>query len=77
MLESCRGVGGGGHGCWGVYLPRRIWHSDSIAWSSSGSLLDAFYGRGEAMGCLEDAICGHDFRDRNGMVFVTERVAKQ
>jgi hypothetical protein len=36
--------------------------------------LDAFYGRGEAVGCLEDAICGHYLRDGNGMVFVTEHV---
>jgi hypothetical protein len=36
--------------------------------------LDAFYGRSEAVGCLEDAICGPYFRDVNGMVFVMERV---
>jgi hypothetical protein len=49
----------------------------SLLGAHPGLFLDAFYGRGEALGCLEDAICGHDFRDRNGMVFVIERVAKQ
>jgi hypothetical protein len=39
-----------------------------------GCFLDAFYGRGEEVGCLEDAICGRYFRDGNGMVFVMERV---
>ncbi len=32
------------------------------------------HGRGEAVGCLKDAICGHHFRDGNSMVFVMERV---
>jgi hypothetical protein len=36
-----------------------------------GCFLDAFYGRGEVVGCLEDAICGHYFRNRNDMVFIT------
>jgi hypothetical protein len=39
-----------------------------------GCLFDAFYGHGEVVGCLEDAICGRDFRDRNGMVFVIETI---
>jgi hypothetical protein len=36
--------------------------------------LDAFYGHGEAVGCLEDAICGCDFGDGHGMVFITKCV---
>ncbi len=36
--------------------------------------MDAFYGRSEVVGCLKDAICGHDFRDENGMVFIMEHL---
>ncbi len=36
--------------------------------------MDTFYGHGEAVGCLEDAICGCYFTDGNGMVFVMECV---
>ncbi len=36
--------------------------------------MDAFYGRGEVVGCLEDAISGSHFQDGNGMVFVMEPV---
>ncbi len=36
--------------------------------------LGCLYGRSEAVGCLKDAISGSHFRDRNGMVFVIERV---
>jgi hypothetical protein len=69
VMKRC---GRWGHGCWGIHLPRRIWRSDSIAWSLSGA--DAFYGCGEAVGCLKDAICGRYFSNGNGMVFVAERV---
>ncbi len=39
-----------------------------------GCLLDAFYGCGELVDCLKDAICGSHYRDGNGMMFVPEHV---
>ena len=36
--------------------------------------MDAFYGHGEAACCIEDAVCDHDFGDKNGMVYISERV---
>jgi hypothetical protein len=36
--------------------------------------LDAFYGRGEVVGCLKHGICGRYFWDGNGMVIVMKRV---
>ncbi len=36
--------------------------------------MDAFYGRGEAACCIEDAICDQDFGDENGVVYISERV---
>ncbi len=35
-LESFSGVGGGGHGCWGIRLLRRIWRCHSMACGLSG-----------------------------------------
>jgi hypothetical protein len=67
MLESCIGVGVGGHGCWEICLPRRIWRCDSIAWSMPGAAL-------WMVGCLKDAISGSHYWDRNGMMFVPEHV---
>jgi hypothetical protein len=39
-----------------------------------GCFLDAFYGRGELLGCLEDAISGCNNWNGNGVMFVPERV---
>ncbi len=39
-----------------------------------GCFLDAFYGRGESVGCLEDAISGCNDWDGNSMMFVQEHV---
>jgi hypothetical protein len=39
-----------------------------------GCFLDAFYGCGEVVDCLEDAISGCYDWDRNGVMFVPERV---
>jgi hypothetical protein len=39
-----------------------------------GCFLDAFYGHSESVGCLKDAISGCDGWDRNGVMFVPERV---
>jgi hypothetical protein len=39
-----------------------------------GCLLDTFYGHSEPSCCIKDAICGCDFEDRNGMVFILECV---
>ncbi len=36
--------------------------------------MDTFFSRGEAVGCFEDVICGHHFRDGRGMVFVMDHV---
>ncbi len=64
---------------WVRLLGNSFAKEDMVQWLDGleliwGCLLDAFYGHGESVGCLEDAISGSHPWNGNGMMFLPDHV---